>query len=386
MVAAVPSVPFGLADDIRVKAQAGEARFTEGTDKGATQGISPGWASSRHVENIRYYSLNIDGVPDGDYALKVTANAQRVADEDEYNDNTTVIGLRITGDAVDLIPPPINVSPIYAILRPERLTCTDHLNESADQGHEACLRVNDTLIWEGSLAKGQSVNVWGKDDDLAAPERRPFWCVIKDAELNVFRISHDGETKIVKIPSVKEKLSRGGLSDDDQETLISCESEGELPGYTVEYRIYTAGSRPTPMPTPEEIAIRAYEIFMHRASTHDAVEDWLEAERQLKAEAAAVLWLKSLHCSQLAHGPTEAKLKVNGETVWSGEVRQDEEVDLENVKRIVTDGALIELFDHEYVARHSISISEAGKSEQKAEFKDAARDCRLYYELPTHFR
>jgi hypothetical protein len=40
-----------------------------------------------------------------------------------------------------------------------------------------------------------------------------------------------------------------------------------------------------PQPTQEEIALRAYHIFLERGSTPgNEVEDWLQAERELKAE------------------------------------------------------------------------------------------------------
>lgn len=40
-------------------------------------------------------------------------------------------------------------------------------------------------------------------------------------------------------------------------------------------------------PTPEEIALRAYEIFQSRGEAHGAdVDDWLEAERDLRERSA----------------------------------------------------------------------------------------------------
>lgn len=41
-----------------------------------------------------------------------------------------------------------------------------------------------------------------------------------------------------------------------------------------------------PEPTQEEIALRAYHIFLERGSTPgNELEDWLQAERELKSEA-----------------------------------------------------------------------------------------------------
>ena len=38
---------------------------------------------------------------------------------------------------------------------------------------------------------------------------------------------------------------------------------------------------PEAQPTPEQIRRRAYEIYLSRAS-HDEVQDWLQAERELR--------------------------------------------------------------------------------------------------------
>jgi hypothetical protein len=49
-----------------------------------------------------------------------------------------------------------------------------------------------------------------------------------------------------------------------------------------------ATKKPTkvkPQPTQEEIALRAYHIFLERGSTSgNEMEDWLQAERELKGE------------------------------------------------------------------------------------------------------
>jgi len=51
------------------------------------------------------------------------------------------------------------------------------------------------------------------------------------------------------------------------------------------YEVLTSGTTSTasnPPPTPEEIAVRAHEIFLERGATpgHD-VDDWLQAEVEL---------------------------------------------------------------------------------------------------------
>ncbi len=48
----------------------------------------------------------IDGLPDGDYTLQSTTNAQHRVGEDCFGDNTIWTGLRITGNAVQEIDPP----------------------------------------------------------------------------------------------------------------------------------------------------------------------------------------------------------------------------------------------------------------------------------------
>lgn len=41
----------------------------------------------------------------------------------------------------------------------------------------------------------------------------------------------------------------------------------------------------TPQPTIEEISQRAYEIYLERGGAHGSdVEDWLQAERELRGE------------------------------------------------------------------------------------------------------
>jgi hypothetical protein len=57
-------------------------------------------------------------------------------------------------------------------------------------------------------------------------------------------------------------------------------------------------------PTQEEIALRAYHIYMERAGIQgNEVEDWIEAERQLVAEIGKV--------TENGNGKSRRKPKVN---------------------------------------------------------------------------
>jgi hypothetical protein len=47
-----------------------------------------------------------DGVPDGDYTLQSTTNAQHRVGEDSLGDNAIWTGLRLAGNTVQLIDPP----------------------------------------------------------------------------------------------------------------------------------------------------------------------------------------------------------------------------------------------------------------------------------------
>ena len=78
-----------------------QARFT---DCNANQGISAGWADL-YNSNLACQFIVIDGVPDGDYVLVSTTNAQHLIPEDTYADNRIYTGLRIQGDVVTEIEP-----------------------------------------------------------------------------------------------------------------------------------------------------------------------------------------------------------------------------------------------------------------------------------------
>jgi Protein of unknown function (DUF2934) len=56
-----------------------------------------------------------------------------------------------------------------------------------------------------------------------------------------------------------------------------------MSGHEVMMMKRDSGSRSVRMPTQDEIAERAYELFLMRGASHGAdVEDWLRAERELQ--------------------------------------------------------------------------------------------------------
>ena len=81
---------------------AGSPQFN---DCNSDQGISAGWADV-YGWFLACQFVVIDGVPDGDYTLQSTTNAQRRVGEDCFGDNTLWTGVRITGNAVQVIDPP----------------------------------------------------------------------------------------------------------------------------------------------------------------------------------------------------------------------------------------------------------------------------------------
>jgi Lysyl oxidase len=74
-------------------------------DCNSDQGISAGWADVYSAFLPCQYVV-IDGLPNGDYTLQSTTNAQHRVGEDCYGDNTIWTGLRITGNSVQVIDPP----------------------------------------------------------------------------------------------------------------------------------------------------------------------------------------------------------------------------------------------------------------------------------------
>lgn len=71
----------------------------------SNQGVSAGWADL-YSSFLPCQYVVIDGVPDGDYTLQSTTNAQHAIPEDCFSDNTMWTGLRIAGNIVTEIPLP----------------------------------------------------------------------------------------------------------------------------------------------------------------------------------------------------------------------------------------------------------------------------------------
>jgi hypothetical protein len=76
------------------------------TDCNTNQGVSAGWADLYH-KSLPCQYIVIDGIPDGDYTLLSTTNAQHLFPEDSFDDNTICTGLHIAGNTVSEIDPPI---------------------------------------------------------------------------------------------------------------------------------------------------------------------------------------------------------------------------------------------------------------------------------------
>lgn len=91
---------FCLEDVEKNDPNAQAAKFTC-----ADQGISAGWADL-YSAVLPCQFISIDNVPDGDYLLRATTNAEHKLAEDNYSDNTVTVALRLAGDTVQQIPLP----------------------------------------------------------------------------------------------------------------------------------------------------------------------------------------------------------------------------------------------------------------------------------------
>jgi hypothetical protein len=69
----------------------------------SNQGVSAGW-SDVYSSSLPCQFTTIDGVADGEYRLLATTNVSRVAQEDRYNNNSVVVGLRLQGNTVAQVP------------------------------------------------------------------------------------------------------------------------------------------------------------------------------------------------------------------------------------------------------------------------------------------
>jgi Lysyl oxidase len=76
------------------------------TDCNTNQGVSSGWADL-YNSGLACQFIVIDDVPDGDYVLRSTTNAQHLLPEDTYDDNTIYTFLRIHSDTVVELQPQI---------------------------------------------------------------------------------------------------------------------------------------------------------------------------------------------------------------------------------------------------------------------------------------
>lgn len=94
---------FCLEDIEKKDPNAGPAQFL---DCNTNQGVTAGWADL-YDKSLPCQYIVIDGLPDGDYTMLSTTNAKKLFPEDTFDDNTICTGLRIAGDNVSEIDPPI---------------------------------------------------------------------------------------------------------------------------------------------------------------------------------------------------------------------------------------------------------------------------------------
>jgi hypothetical protein len=80
------------------------ARRYQGCGRGL-QGLSPGWGD-QYDSFLDGQSLDITNVPDGVYALRSTANPDRLLREADYTNNTAMIFVEMRGTAVEVVEAP----------------------------------------------------------------------------------------------------------------------------------------------------------------------------------------------------------------------------------------------------------------------------------------
>lgn len=107
VVASSGKISFCAMENTRVDAELiheGEEWEYEGCGE-EVQGISPGWGDT-YGANLRGQELNVEAVPDGEYALRSVADPEnRIAESDGEN-NEAVVYLKIGGDNVEEIEKP----------------------------------------------------------------------------------------------------------------------------------------------------------------------------------------------------------------------------------------------------------------------------------------
>ncbi len=93
---------FCLRDDIAAVAGAGPAKYNCDF-----QGISPGWEDV-YDKSLDCQWLDITGVPDGDYILRVVLNPERVFVESNYDNNDASVAITLRTSTPPPPPPPTN--------------------------------------------------------------------------------------------------------------------------------------------------------------------------------------------------------------------------------------------------------------------------------------
>lgn len=103
LVAAGPKASFCLVDSQRDRqttdpAYASSYYMSCGSPPAGVQGISPGWRDL-YTSSLPGQQVELDGVPDGDYAIVLTVDPDDRLHESDDADNTSVTAVRLSGDA-----------------------------------------------------------------------------------------------------------------------------------------------------------------------------------------------------------------------------------------------------------------------------------------------
>lgn len=85
-----------------------------------------------------------------------------------------------------------------------------------------------------------------------------------------------GETKAKRAPAARRRTVKTGAASDAAPALAPAETAARRP----------AAPAVAATPSDDEVARRAYEIYLQRGATDGShLEDWYEAERQLKGRS-----------------------------------------------------------------------------------------------------
>jgi hypothetical protein len=86
-------------DKVNVKVPGASKKAVYKTCAASVQGMSVGWGDT-YGSNLDGQSIDISGLPDGDYNLNIEVDPKAQMVESNESDNTSSLGIRIVGQTV----------------------------------------------------------------------------------------------------------------------------------------------------------------------------------------------------------------------------------------------------------------------------------------------